>query len=719
MKTDRQFPFPFPSSRALIPSLLGALFIPIGGLTPAVAEAETVLPSVAVTGKREVSTATRLDEDPLRLPFSTAVVEREELDRSGALTLEDAMRSVPGLQHGTQGNYYTRFETRGLRDTQDVLVLIDGVPLRVLQGNADVTLIAPDLVERIEFVKGPASALYGRNAVGGVAQFFLRPEKEGGSLTATAGSFGRADGSYRQRFDYARGNVFVGLAYSHSDGFQKDTERSQPSTVLGIDHAMSENWTTGLQVLNTRVRAERGSIVPLKDGKPMYGIDQRDNYAIPGVHIEGEYQSVAWKNQLRLGGGWSINHLSSSARYDRVFQGGVTIVPGPAAVTKGYSETDTADRGLFHDLSATHRYEGKGWNNTLQLGMNLENSWQDQSSPTFRNAPTYRGPNYNTPVSNVKNDPRGIRGPAVASRFDQRVRSLYLQDRLEIGDLGFVAGLRHDSFEQTLRRSNTAAESTQDDSRISPRFGADWVYARREGSSHAVFANRSEGFRPQAVALNTRNNVVVPDILRPERTRSTEIGVKGEGPEARWFYQLSLFQADKIDGQRSFRNGPDSFIFSNATTRTQGLESLVHWRFNRAWSGYAHYTRQDAKLRDFPTYDNAGKPTQNYAGNRVRMSAQNIAGLGLTYTRGPWTWTSSASYVGSRYLRDNVVNPQKLPAYTLLNTALTYLVTPAWAVQAGVNNITDEYYINDDMSSQEAGNAGAPRNAFVRVRHAF
>ena len=707
-----------PSSRALIPLLIGALFIPAAAvMLPSIATAaEAVMPTVAVSGKREVSTATRLDEDPLRLPFSTAVVTRDEMDNSGARTLEEALRSVPGLQHGTQGNYYTRFETRGLRDTQDVLVLMDGVPLRLLQGNADVTLIASDLVERIEFVKGPASALYGRNAIGGVAQFFMRPEKESAVLTAGAGSFGRLDGSYRQRLDYDRGNVFVGVAYSRSDGFQDDTARSQPATVLGIDHAMTSDWTSGLQLYDTRVHAERGSIVPLKDGKPMYGISQRDNYAIPGVNIDGDYQSLAWKNEWRLGAGWTLNHLSSYARYDRSFQGGVTIVPGPAAVNKGYSETDTADRGVFHEFSATHRYTAQGWNNTLQIGLNLENSWQDQASPTFRNAPTYRGPNYDTPVSNVKNDPRGIRGPVIDSRFDQRVRSLYLQDRVEIGDFGVVAGLRHDSFEQTLRRSDTAVESSQDGSRTSPRFGADWVYARRGGSAHSTFVNRSEGFRPQAVALNTRNNVVAPDILRPERTRSTEFGFKGEGPEGRWLYQLSLFEAEKVDGQRAFRNGPDSFIFSNATSRTRGLESLLSGRLSRLWSGYAHYTRQDAELLDFQTYDNAGRPTQNYAGNRVRMSARNIAGLGLTFQQGAWTWTSSVNYVGSRYLRDNVVNPQKLPSYTLLNTALTYQVSGNLALQAGVNNLTDEYYIGDDMSAQEAGNAGAPRSFFVRAR---
>ena len=275
---------------------------------------------------------------------------------------------------------------------------------------------------------------------------------------------------------------------------------------------------------------------PLKDGQPMYGITQRDNYAIPGVYIQGDYQSVAWKNDLRLANGWSLKHLSSFAMYDRLFQGGVTIVPGPAAVSKGYSRTDTNDRGVFHDLTLIHRHAGKGWNNTFQVGANFEESWQDQESPSYSGAPTYRGPDYNTPVSNVNNDPRGIRGQVTRSRFDQTVRSFYLQDRLEIGDFGFVAGLRHDSFEQNLKRSDTSVQSTQSASRLSPRFGADWVYARRDDSAHSLFANWAEGFRPQAVALNTRNGLVVPSILRPERTRSIELGVKGQLDDDRWFY---------------------------------------------------------------------------------------------------------------------------------------------------------------------------------------
>ncbi len=682
-------------------------------------DADVSLPSMTVTSKKTISTATRMESDPLRLPFAATIVERTQMDAMAAITLEDAMRTVPGLQFGTQGNYYTRFETRGLRDTQDVLVLIDGVPLRVLQGNADVTLIAPDLVDRIEFIKGPASALYGKNAIGGVAQFFMKPERAGGEATATLGSFGRMDASVRQRWDFERGNVYVGLSNNHYHGFQRNAGRDHAAVLLGGDYALTRDWTTGVQFYDAKVQADRGSIVPLQNGRPMFGITSRDNYAIPGSHVSGHYQSLSWKNTIDFGAGWSASHLTSVARYDRLFAGGITIVPPPAAVSRGYSETDTADRGLFHDLALTHLSAGRRWSNELQVGVSLERGWQDQASPTFSNAPTYRGPDYDVPVTNVGNDPRGIRGATTTSRFDQQVRSVYVQDRFEWGDLGVTAGMRHDSFEQSLKRSNTAVVSAQEASRTSPRVGLDWVFARAGASTHAAFANWTEGFRPQAVALNTRGGVVVPDILRPELTRSKEVGVKGRAADGRWAYQISVFQADKVDGQRAYRNGPDSFVFSNATSRVKGVESQLQWRLSPRWSGYAHYTWQDARLRDFQTYTDAGVPSTNFAGYRVRMSAHHIAGAGVTHAQGRWATTLSVNDVGSRYLRDNVVNPQKLPGYLLANVAVSYQASRAVTLQAGINNLTDKYYIGDDLSAQEAGNAGAPRTFFARARYSF
>jgi len=65
------------------------------------------------------------------------------------------------------------------------------------------------------------------------------------------------------------------------------------------------------------------------------------------------------------------------------------------------------------------------------------------------------------------------------------------------------------------------------------------------------------------------------------------------------------------------------------------------------------------------------------------------------------------------------VNPQLLPAYTVTHLVATWRATPTLTVQGGIDNLADTFYINDDLSAQEAGNAGAPRSGFLRVRLQF
>jgi len=160
-------------------------------------------------------------------------------------------------------------------------------------------------------------------------------------------------------------------------------------------------------------------------------------------------------------------------------------------------------------------------------------------------------------------------------------------------------------------------------------------------------------------------------------------------------------------------------VFTNATSRVRGLEAWGQARLGGGFAGYLHYTLQDARLRDFPTVDAAGRPGPNYAGLRVRMSARHIAGAGLNWSGGPWQVAGTANHVGTRFLRDNTFTPQKLPAYTLINVAVSYRIDRAWTLQAGIDNLADVFYIGDDFSAQEAGNPGAPRTVFARLRYRF
>ncbi|MBM3784623.1 MAG: hypothetical protein FJW30_09710, partial [Acidobacteria bacterium] len=144
-----------------------------------------------------IETASKTREDALRVPFLVTSVSRPELRDTATASFDEALRTVAGLQHATQGNFFTRVTTRGLRDTADVLTLVDGVALRQLNGSADLAMIPVTALQGVEFVKGSASSMYGRSAIGGAMQFYTVPAAGSditGDLAFTRASFGTNEG---------------------------------------------------------------------------------------------------------------------------------------------------------------------------------------------------------------------------------------------------------------------------------------------------------------------------------------------------------------------------------------------------------------------------------------------------------------------------------------------------------------------------------------------
>lgn len=142
-------------------------------LTPAVALAQTptTLPDTVVT-------ATRVPTPAERVPAAITVITRETIQERGYQTLAEALRSVPGftmIQSGGLGQQASGF-VRGANSNQ-VTVLLDGVVINDPSTPAGAFNFGNDLlgdIERIEVLRGPASALYGSSAIGGVVNMITR-----------------------------------------------------------------------------------------------------------------------------------------------------------------------------------------------------------------------------------------------------------------------------------------------------------------------------------------------------------------------------------------------------------------------------------------------------------------------------------------------------------------------------------------------------------------
>src|SRR2546429_4347971 len=152
-----------------------------------------------------VVTATRIPTPADGVPVAVTVLRGTELRERGILTVAEALRGVPAASVVTTSSYgsQTSLFLRGGQSNY-VKVLIDGVPQNAPGGAYDFANLTTDNIERIEVVRGPASVLYGSDAVAGVVQIFTRDG--GGPTQGRVAASGGADGSGGPHAHTSRGD---------------------------------------------------------------------------------------------------------------------------------------------------------------------------------------------------------------------------------------------------------------------------------------------------------------------------------------------------------------------------------------------------------------------------------------------------------------------------------------------------------------------------------
>ena len=162
-------------------------------LSTAVSAQETNKPGSGVTLDEMVVTATRTRRNLFDLPASIEIIDTAGVEAANAISVDELFKTATGVN--LQGSGFPgsaiRLNLRGLTtgfQSKRVLVLVDGRRINdQFQGNVEFALIPADSIERIEILRGPASALYGSNAMGGV---ILITTRNGKGLGKGAGPHG-------------------------------------------------------------------------------------------------------------------------------------------------------------------------------------------------------------------------------------------------------------------------------------------------------------------------------------------------------------------------------------------------------------------------------------------------------------------------------------------------------------------------------------------------
>lgn len=173
-----------------------------------------------------VVTATRMELPADEVLAPTVVIDREQIERSMASDIAELLRFHAGLELGRNGGpgQATSLFIRG-SDSNHALVLVDGVEINPgTIGGAALQNIVPHLIERIEIVKGPRSALYGSEAIGGVVNIITR-QNAGLELSIGGGRYGTRSAALSAGLGNDEQTVSASIGTLSSDGFPtRDTD---------------------------------------------------------------------------------------------------------------------------------------------------------------------------------------------------------------------------------------------------------------------------------------------------------------------------------------------------------------------------------------------------------------------------------------------------------------------------------------------------------------
>ncbi len=197
-----------------------------------------------------VSAASRFDQDAREAPSAVHVITADDIRAFGWRTLADALGSLPGL-FSSYDRSYTYLGARGFLRPGDYgsrfLLLVDGHRLNepiYEQATAGYEFpIALDVVERIEYVPGPGSSVFGSNAFFGIINVITRDgaAHAGGALTAAVGSSGYRQVSARYGLSGGAGELMIAASGMEADGEDRyfpefDAPETNDGVAEGLDH---------------------------------------------------------------------------------------------------------------------------------------------------------------------------------------------------------------------------------------------------------------------------------------------------------------------------------------------------------------------------------------------------------------------------------------------------------------------------------------------------
>ncbi|KKA04707.1 TonB-dependent receptor [Pseudomonas ogarae] len=699
--------------------------------------------------------ATRQEQDITSVPSTVTVHDRQELDRNNVNTLKDLVRYEPGVSVGGAGQRggISGYNIRGI-DGNRILTQVDGVeipgsffngPYAKTQRN----YVDPEIIKRVEILRGPASVLYGSNAIGGAVSYFtldpddiIKPGEDVGARLKTG--YSSADESWLKSATVAgRSGQFDGLLhYSQRDGHETESYGSHNGTGLDRTAANPEDvrannvlaklgWNYSddarLGLIYEKYKDDRDT-----DLKSAYGGPYANGQpAIPASVLPGGmYQwrtgndtitrerfglehSFALDSLLADHVKWSLNHQvaktdESTAEFyfpitrqvlrtrDTLYEEKQWVFD--AQLDKAFSVADTDHALTYGTTLKQQKVTGSRSGNgvCLAVGVGCSAVGAISTRDVLAKVSDFPDPTINT-------------------------YSLFAQDQISWDRWTFTPGLRYDYTrlkphltEEFLNSvdptgGGTVSGKNKTWHRVSPKFGLTYALS----DEYTWYGQYAEGFRtPTAKALYGRFDN--PDVgysvepnpdLEPEKSKSYETGLRGR------------FDSGSFDVAVFYNKYRD---FINEDAITPGDDQLTFQSNN-----IKHATIKGAEVKGRLDLDVFGAPKGLYTqGSVAYLYGRNndtgeplnsinpltgVFGLGYDQDRYgtllSWTLVRKKDRVDDSNFNspDGVSSQFKTPGFGILDLSGFYKVTDDVTVSGGLYNLTDKkYWLWDDVRGYDS-----------------
>lgn len=755
------------SSPRLIVTAIGVAFSASGAYAadPAASTAIT-LDATSVNGKAEqASTDYKVEKASSQkytaplvdTPRSVTVIPQQVIKDTNALTLQDALRTVPGITFGAgeggnpQGDrpFIRGFDAQG--DTY-----LDGVRDTGAQTRE---IFA---IESVEVAKGPNSAIGGRGAAGGTINLVSKRAHLGNSLDGawTWGSDQTQrytfDGNY-QFSDTVAGRLNLMTHESNVAGRDKvnyDRWGIAPSLAFGLGTATRVNLDyyhlesddlpdSGIPYsIPTAGSAARTSAHPSKpndggDSDNFYGLTDRDfrksRVDIATFAIEHDLtDALTVKNTFRHGNSMQDYILTQPDDSKGNVNNG--SVWRRANTRVGNTSTTTNQTDLFGEF-----YLG-GLKNSFSTGIELS---REESERETYNVDTDTVPGgaantnctpgmigatsgYNcTSLGNPNPDDPwngAISRNYAGTNTKSNTRAIYVFDTLELSPQWLLnMGLRYDHFDtqyrgynadgSTVVNSKGIASKGKDTSEfVTGQLGLVWkpadngsIYVSYATSATPPGAMLGEGMEGNPLGNTTdRSGNLLSSDMEPEETTNYEIGTKWDLLDERLSLAAALFRTEKENA----RVQVNTTTYENVgETRVQGIELSASGKITDKWQVFAGYTYMEARQID------GGPLGAANDGNQLPNTPNNSASLWTTYSITPkLTVGGGAFYVDDVY--GSVANTTMVDSYVRYDAMAAYKLTKNVDLQLNVQNLTNEVYYDKAFSTHFA-NQAAGRTALL------